>query len=58
MVNTWVNRLIGDDQFVNQPPIANITARKLIPAPDLEKYPSGLLGPVKLQIRAPQEKPR
>jgi hypothetical protein len=58
VVNTWVNRLIGDDQFVNQPPIANITARKLIPAPDLEKYPSGLLGPVKLQIRAPQEKPR
>ncbi len=49
VVNTWVNRLIGDDKFPKEKPVANVFVRGAIPAADLEKHPSGLLGPVMLQ---------
>lgn len=49
VVNTWVNRLIGDDKFPKEKPVANTLARNQIPAADLEKCPSGLLGPVTLE---------
>jgi hypothetical protein len=50
VVNTWVNRLIGDDQFPQEKPVANIRGRKIIPAADLEKCPSGLIGPVSIIV--------
>jgi hypothetical protein len=49
VVNTWVNRLIGDDQFPKEKPVANTIVRNQIPATDLDKCPSGLLGPVTLR---------
>ena len=49
VVNTWVNRLIGDDQFPKGTPVANTIVRNQIPATDLDKCPSGLLGPVTLR---------
>jgi len=49
VVNTWVNRLIGDDQFPKENPVANTIVRNQIPATDLDKCPSGLIGPVTLQ---------
>lgn len=45
-MNTWVNRLIGDDLFPPEKAVANVMLRNRIPATDLAKYPSGLLGPV------------
>ena len=48
VVNTWVNRLIGDDQFPTEKPVANTIVRNQIPATDLDKCPSGLIGPVTL----------
>ncbi len=48
VVNTWVNRLIGDDKFPKEKPVANILVRGAIPASDLDDCPSGLLGPVSL----------
>jgi len=52
VVNTWVNRLIGDDKFPKEKPIANVIVRNKIPAADLDKCPSGLLGPVTLRVAA------
>lgn len=49
VVNTWVNRLIGDDQFPREKPVANTLVRSQIPATDLDNCPSGLLGPVTLK---------
>lgn len=49
VVNTWVNRLIGDDQFPKEKPVANTIVRNQIPAVNLDKCLSGLLGPVTLQ---------
>ncbi|MEI7534508.1 MAG: glycosyl hydrolase [Verrucomicrobiae bacterium] len=55
VVNTWVNRLIGDDQFPKEKPVANFLVRGKIPAMDLDKCPSGLLGPVKVEVIAAPE---
>jgi hypothetical protein len=52
VVNTWVNRLIGDDRFPKEKPVANTIVRNQIPATDLDKCPSGLLGPVTLSATA------
>ncbi len=58
VVNTWVNRLIGDDKFPKEKPVANVIVRNKIPATDLDKHPSGLLGPVTIEVRTltPSEK--
>jgi hypothetical protein len=53
VVNTWVNRLIGDDQFPQEKPVANIKNPGKIPAKELEQYPSGLIGPVQVKILQP-----
>lgn len=53
VVNTWVNRLIGDDQAPPENAVANTQQRKAIPLSDLEKHPSGLLGPVLLVVTDP-----
>jgi hypothetical protein len=48
-----VNRLIGDDKFPKEKPVANVLVRNSIPAADLDKHPSGLLGPVKIETSEP-----
>ncbi len=48
VVNTWVNRLIGDDLVPPGERVTNALIRDRIPPADLDLHPSGLVGPVTL----------
>ncbi|AKJ65475.1 glycosyl hydrolase [Kiritimatiella glycovorans] len=57
VVNTWMNRLVGDAQFPPDKAIVNTFVRGEIPESEygLEKFPSGLLGPVAVEVRRAQK---